>query len=109
MAKSSDGALFKVPLANPTAFTRVTTTQSLVGADGLLLLNPQTLLLVSGSQTTVFRLTSTDNWGTATANGTFATGPVGPTTITRRNEADAYVLYPYQATSPRFAIVKAKF
>ncbi len=109
VAKSSDGALFKVPLTTPTAFTRVTTTQSLVGADGLLLLNPQTLLLVSGSQTTVFRLTSTDSWSTATTNGTFATGAVGPTTITRRNEADAYVLYPYQATSPRFAIVKAKF
>ena len=108
-AKTNDGTLFKVPLANPAAFTRITTTQSLVGADGLLLLNPQALLLVSGSQTTVFRLSSTDNWATATANGSFATGAVGPTTITRRNEADAYVLYPYQPTSPRFAIVKAKF
>ncbi|SDY51418.1 SMP-30/gluconolactonase/LRE family protein [Hymenobacter psychrophilus] len=109
VAKANDGTLFKVPLATPKTFTRVTTTQSLVGADGLLLLNPQTLLLVSGSQTTVFRLTSTDGWASTTASGSFATGPVSPTTITRRSDADAYVLYPYQATSPRFAITKAKF
>ncbi|UOQ74015.1 hypothetical protein [Hymenobacter cellulosilyticus] len=109
VAKANDGSLFKVPISNPAGFTKVTVTQSLVGADGLLLFDPQTLLLVSGSQTTVFRLTSTNAWVSAAEAGKFATGAVSPTTITRRTPGDAYVLYPYQATSPRFAITKAAF
>jgi sugar lactone lactonase YvrE len=109
VAKTNDGTLFKVPISNPGNFTRVTSSQSLVGADGLLLLDAQTLLLVAGSQSTVLRLTSSDAWSTTTATGSFATGAVNPTTITRRNQSDAYVLYPYQPTSPRFAIVKATF
>ncbi|MDF7809831.1 hypothetical protein [Hymenobacter sp. YC55] len=109
VAKSNDGTLFKVPLNNPGGFTRVTSNQNLVGADGLLLLAPQTLLVVSGSQTSVFRLVSNDNWASSYNSGTFATGPVSPTTITRRNLTDAYVLYPYQSTSPFFEIVKARF
>lgn len=109
VAKANDGTLFKVPISNPASFSRVTSTQSLVGADGLLLVDNQTLLLVSGSQSTVFRLSSTDAWATASRTGSFATGAVSPTTITRRSPADAYVLYPYQATSPRFAITKVRF
>lgn len=109
VAKSNDGTLFKVPLNNPSGFIRVTSNQNLVGADGLLLLTPQTLLVVSGSQTSVFRLVSNDNWSSSYNSGTFATGPVSPTTITRRNLTDAYVLYPYQSTSPFFEIVKARF
>ncbi|MCB2409816.1 SMP-30/gluconolactonase/LRE family protein [Hymenobacter lucidus] len=111
VAKANDGTLFKVPVSNPASFTKVTVpaTQSLTGADGLLLFDAQTLLLVSGSQARVLRLTSTDAWVTAGVNGTFITGAVSPTTITRRSPSDAYVLYPYQATSPRFAIVKVGF
>lgn len=114
VAKSNEGILFKVPLASPATFTRVTTPQtppalSLVGADGLLLQDNQTLLLVAGSQSTVYRLTSSDAWVSTAASGTFATGAVSPTTITRRSPADAYVLYPYQATAPRFALTKVKF
>lgn len=109
VAKSNDGTLFKVPLSNPQSFTTVTTNQSLVGADGLLLLTPETLLVVSGSQRTVFRLNSTDTWANAPATGSFPTGPTSPTTITRRSLTDAYVLYPYQAASPFFEIVKVSF
>ncbi|TGE25943.1 hypothetical protein E5K00_12350 [Hymenobacter aquaticus] len=109
VAKANDGSLFKIPLSDPAAFTKVTNAQSLTGADGLLLLDPQTLLVVSGGQSTVFRMSSTDAWVTTTRTGSFATGPSSPTTITGRNVADAYVLYPYQATSPRFAIVKVGF
>ena len=108
VAKANDGALFKVPIANPTSFTRVTTSQSLTGADGLLLVDNRTLLVVSGSQQTVFRISSSDAWVNASSSGSFVTGAVSPTTITRRG-TDAYVLYPYQATSPRFAITKAIF
>jgi sugar lactone lactonase YvrE len=107
-AKSSDGTLYKVPISNPSGFTTVTKSQSLVGADGLLLTNPTTLLVVAGSQSTVFRMTSADAWATTTATGSFATGAVSPTTITKRG-SEAYVLYPYTATAPRFAIVKTVF
>ncbi|MBC6988080.1 hypothetical protein [Hymenobacter sp. BT491] len=108
-AKSSDGTLYKVPLNNPESFTTVATSQSLVGADGLLLQNAQTLLVVSGSQSTVFRLNSSDSWASTQVTGTFATGATSPTTITRRLLTDAYVLYPYQATAPQFEIAKVRF
>jgi sugar lactone lactonase YvrE len=109
MAKSSDGTLFKVPIANPASFTTVATTQRLVGADGLLLLDNNTLLVVAGSQNTVFRMASSNAWGAASATGSFVTGAVSPTTITRRNGTEAFVLYPYTATAPRFAITKVIF
>jgi sugar lactone lactonase YvrE len=108
VAKSDDGKLFKVPLNNPTGFTLVTSNQSLTGADGLLLFDPTTLVVVAGSQSTVFRMTTTDAWATTTRTASFATGAVSPTTITKRG-SDAYVLYPYTATAPRFAIVRATF
>ncbi len=109
VAKSNDGTLFKVPIANPTSFTAVTSSQSLVGADGMLLLDNTTLLVVAGSQNTVFRMASTDAWASTRSTGSFATGAVSATTITRRNTNEAFVLYPYTATSPRFAITKAVF
>ena len=110
VAKANTGTLFKVPIANPTSFTAITNAAglSLTGADGLLLTDPQTLLLVSGSQSTVYRLSSTDAWANLRSTGTFATGVVSPTTITKRG-SDAYVLYPYTATAPRFKIVKVSF
>jgi sugar lactone lactonase YvrE len=107
-AKTSDGTQFKVPISNPAGFTVVSKTQSLIGADGLLLFDPTTLLVVAGSQSTVYRMTTADAWATTTATGSFATGAVSPTTITKRG-TDAYVLYPYTATAPRFKIVKATF
>ncbi|UOQ54758.1 SMP-30/gluconolactonase/LRE family protein [Hymenobacter cellulosivorans] len=111
VAKTNDGTLFKVPINDPNSFTKVTTAQSLslTGADGLLLTDAQTLLVVAGNQSTVYRLSTTAAWASATETGKFATGAVSPTTITRRTPGDAYVLYPYQATSPRFAIVKTVF
>jgi sugar lactone lactonase YvrE len=109
VAKSNDGTLFKVPLANPTSFAPVASTQSLVGADGMLLLDNTTLLVVAGSQNTVFRMASADAWATTRATGSFATGAVSATTIARRNTTEAYVLYPYTATARRFAITKASF
>lgn len=112
VAKASDGTLFKVPVADPAAFTAVTSNQSLTGADGLLLLDPTTLLVVAGNQSTVYRMTTADAWATTTRTGAFATGAVNPTTITRRatgSTTDAFVLYPYTATAPRFKIAKAAF
>jgi sugar lactone lactonase YvrE len=93
VAKSNEGALFKVPLASPTAFTRVTLPQALTGADGLLLQDNNTLQVVTNAQAKVYRLASTDNWTSATISGTFSTPPQYPTTLARRAGADSYVLY----------------
>ncbi|RPD47717.1 gluconolaconase [Hymenobacter sediminis] len=93
VAKSNEGALFKVPVANPAGFTKVTTTQNLMGADGLLLQDNNTLQVVTNAQARVYRLASTDGWGSATVSGTFTTPPQYPTTLARREGADSYVLY----------------
>lgn len=108
VAKTNDGSLFKVPLSNPTAFTAVGSNQNITGADGLLLVDNNTLLIVAGSQGKVYRITSSNGWTLAGNAGEFTTGAVSPTTLARRAD-DAYVLYPYQATAPRFAIVKTTF
>jgi len=63
---------------------------------------------LAAGQATVFRMATTDAWATTTATGSFATGAVSATTITKRG-SDAYVLYPYNATAPRFEIVKTVF
>jgi sugar lactone lactonase YvrE len=107
-AKTSDGTLFKVPISNPVGFTTVAKSQNLTGADGLLLFDNNTLLVVAGSQSTVYRMTTADAWANTASTGSFATGAVSPTTITKRG-SDAYVLYPYTASAPRFRIVKAVF
>lgn len=93
VAKSNEGAVFKVPLANPAALSRVTLPQALTGADGMLLQDNNTLQVVTNAQAKVYRLASSDNWASATLTGTFSTPPQYPTTLARRDGADSYVLY----------------
>lgn len=117
VAKSNEGALFKIPLSNPAALTRVTTSQNLQAADGLLLQNNTTLQVVTNSQARVYRLTTTDGWANATTSGTFTTQPQYPTTLARREGADSYVLYSnlnalqanQQPPVAQFSIVKVTF
>ncbi|AII53226.1 hypothetical protein N008_14730 [Hymenobacter sp. APR13] len=93
VAKSDEGALFKVPVSNPAGFTRVTTTGlDLRAADGLLLQDSNTLQVVTNSQSKVYRLSTSNSWAAATLSSTFATLPQYPTTLTRRG-VDSYVLY----------------
>ena len=92
VGKSDEGALFKVPLANPAAFTQVATDANLKGADGLQLQDANTLLVTANFQSKVYRVSSADNWATAAATATFGTPPVFPTTLARRG-LFAYVLY----------------
>jgi len=94
VAKYDDGTLYKVPVANPTAFTRVATT-AVLSADGLLLTDNNTLLVASngiGTKTnTVFQVRTTDGWATAATTSSVATGDVFPTALVRR-DADVYLL-----------------
>lgn len=70
VAKKSDGSLFRVPLANPAAFTEVRLPQPLVGIDGLVINGSKELVAIanrSGSTTAnrIYALESDDDWTSA--------------------------------------------
>ncbi len=90
VAKKSDGTLFRVPIAEPEAFTEITLPRPLIGTDGLVLLDNDDLLVITniaaGSQSnTVFHLTSGDGWRSAELAGSLETGDVYATTGTVRD------------------------
>ncbi|SNR62548.1 SMP-30/gluconolactonase/LRE family protein [Hymenobacter mucosus] len=117
VAKSDEGAIFKIPLTNPAGLTKVTISQDLKGIDGMLLLDNTTLHVVTNAQAKVYRLTTATAWTAATATGTFTTPPQYPTTLARRSAAETYVLYSnlnaLQAKQnppvSQFSIAKVKF
>ena len=96
VAKSDEGTLLKVPLANPAGFSKVALPAGLdlSGDDGLQLIDNTTLLAACNAQGQVYRLGSTDNFGSVSRTGAFATGAVYPTTLARRG-TESYVLYSY--------------
>ncbi len=110
---STQGVLYKVPLANPAAYSAVTVSQNLAGADGLLLTDNQHVLVASNSQNLVLRLATADGWATATGIGSVATGDIFPTSLAPRG-TNNYVLYSHintllsGATSPaaQYSITK---
>ncbi len=61
VAKSNEGALFKIPLSNPEEYQQIQVDKNLVGADGLVFVGHR-LAVVSNSQNKVFLLSSTDHW-----------------------------------------------
>ncbi|MCB2377475.1 hypothetical protein LGH70_07775 [Hymenobacter sp. BT635] len=117
VAKSDDGSLFKVPIANPSSLTKVTTTQDLKGIDGLVLVETNRLYAVTNAQSKVYNLTTATNWSEATVAGTFTTEAQYPTTLTRRSATETYVLYsrinelqtPTTPPASQFSIAKLKF
>ncbi|MGI4832132.1 MAG: hypothetical protein ACRYFK_01590 [Janthinobacterium lividum] len=93
VAKSDEGALLKVPLNNPTGFSRVAATGlNLSGDDGLQLYDNNTLLVACNAQGQVYRLASADGFGSVSRTGSFATGAVYPTTLPLLGTT-SYVLY----------------
>lgn len=84
--------LIKIPLENPAAFTRINVAQLFPGADGLVLLNESTLVVVTNNPAKVFRLETEDAFASAVVTGIFETGNVNPTTAAVR-DGEAYVLY----------------
>ncbi len=94
VAKSDEGALFKVPLTNPAAFTKVTLPAGLdlSNDDGLQLTANTTLLAVCNAQGKVYQLTSTDDFASVTGPKSYDTGGGYPTTLARRADSTSYVL-----------------
>jgi hypothetical protein len=117
VAKSDEGKLLKVPLNNPSGFTTITATGlNLAGADGIQLVDNNTLLVSCNAQGQVYRLSSTDNFASVSRTGSFTTGAVYPTTLARR-DGQSYVLYSYlnalqQMQNPpvsQFSLVRVAF
>ena len=113
VAKSSDGILFKVPVAEPANVTEVTLDQPIMGADGVVLAENGTLYIVSGSLQQVSHLASEDEWETAT---TIETAPTSqPATTAALREGEVYVIFAHLSdlgsdTPPAaFEIVRVAF
>jgi len=88
--KKSDGALYKVPLDRPSAFSRVLAEQAFVGADGLTFVNEGTLVVIANrtpehSANTAYALVSSDGWLSAKVSAVQALGDFYPTTAALRN------------------------
>ena len=87
--------LYKVPLADPSATSRVTLPEAVEGQDGMVWMSDGRLAIVSNSQSRVVALTSSDGWATAQLAG------VGAFTIQGTTAAvvgtDIYVVQPHFA------------
>lgn len=95
--KKSDGTLFKVPLANPAAFTEVAIDTRLVGGDGVLLAGDRNLIVIANqvpghASNAAFALASDDGWATARVRARQDLGDVYPTTAVVRDGA-IYVVH----------------
>ncbi|HEX2535823.1 MAG TPA: hypothetical protein VHK69_18905 [Chitinophagaceae bacterium] len=65
------GVLFKVDINNGENVQQVKLPMYFIGADGMLLNDPQTItMLVNGGNDKIFKITSEDNWQTASLSGT---------------------------------------
>jgi sugar lactone lactonase YvrE len=79
--KDNEGVLFKVPLDNPDNFAEVSVNEKFPGADGMLWGPAGSLIVIAnGTTNKMFRLTSGDNWATATVANSIDTGPTFTTT-----------------------------
>lgn len=97
VVKKSDGSLFRVPLANPSRFSRVDVAERFVGGDGLILVGKKNLVLVANQASGVasnaaFSLSSEDGWSTAKLRAVQRLGEVYPTTGALR-DGKLYVIY----------------
>ncbi len=101
--KMNSGQLFKIPKNNPGAFTEVKLKKKIFGADGLIwgidgslnvIANNNAHVGVPASTATnaVIKLSSNDNWASASVIGEADTGDVFATTGTLRNK-QIYVMH----------------
>lgn len=98
VCKLDEGVLFKIPLSDPTNYTRITA-PAFLGADGLEVNADGNIVLVEnslGENPGTHILTSTDNWDTATIVSSFSVAADKfPTTAALANDGNIYVLNSY--------------
>ena len=96
VVKKSEGALFKVPLDRPAAFTRVAIDTPLFGGDGVIRVGERGLVIVANqvpgnASNAAFALSSADGWASARLDAARPLGDVYPTTGVLR-DGDLYVI-----------------
>lgn len=65
-SSTGKGCLYKIDLANPSQVSKIATDQFFMGADGIILQNDTTLVVVRNQGTDkIYKLESADNWQTA--------------------------------------------
>jgi hypothetical protein len=94
--KKSDGLLFKVPLARPEQFAKVTISERFVGGDGLTLVGRKNLVIIanrtpSTAANAAYSLVSEDGWLSARVDAVQQLGDGYPTTAVLRDKT-IYVL-----------------
>lgn len=99
VAYSADNAIYKIPLKNTSAISKVQLNDPLEGPDGLLLSqNGKQLIVVNNAggaaSGRVLSFKSSDMWDTATLSNSFMAGAVFPTTATGYGD-EVFVLYAY--------------
>lgn len=90
VAKADEGALFKVPLDDPEAFSRVELDAPVSGADGIVL-RPDGALAVVGQPQSVFLVRSEDDWATASIVETASLEQ--PATTAAIREGEVYAIF----------------
>jgi SMP-30/Gluconolactonase/LRE-like region len=93
VSKTDQGFLYKIPLANPSAFQRIGV-EAFAGVDGIALTGSNTLLLAINGSNKVVRLETSDAWATATKTGELITANVFPTTVNLAGR-EPYALHTY--------------
>lgn len=93
----SKGALYKVPINDPTNVTEIAKSFTAMGADGLELVNDNTLIVVCNNSDNIklnaaYVLESNDNWESAVTTKVTPLEDAFPTTTTMV-ESQVYVLY----------------
>jgi len=95
VAQYTTGSLYKVPLDAPERFELISVEVNIVGADGLLLLDEQNVVVVANATTNqVLWLSSTDHWVSSTLVTSKPTGEVFATTAVQIDET-VYVVHGY--------------
>jgi DNA-binding beta-propeller fold protein YncE len=90
VVKKSDGALYRIPLADPRRFTRVKVPGNFTGGDGLLLVSDDHLVVVANRtpafrSETAFVLKTADDWASAELVASSPLGDGYPTTCAARD------------------------
>jgi len=116
--KTDDGALFRIPVSDPTAFS-VISAQPFIGGDGLEVTEDGNIVLVEnsfGENPGTQLLSSDDAWESAILVSTFDVAPERfPTTATLASDGEIYVLNAYLSmalngdfTQETFSIVRTQ-
>lgn len=87
--KKSDGTLYKIPLDQPSAVSKVAVDRAFVGGDGLTLVGKDALVVIANrtperSSNAAYSLSSDDGWASAKVSAVQDLGDVYPTTAVLR-------------------------